>query len=85
MMIFFCLACIRYYYASKKIEQQSVADDISCADYSFYVSGFPSKGVTEDDLKMFFSQYSKVEEVSMARDYSGTLFAFTNYAKLSYQ
>jgi len=56
-MIFFGVCCLWYKHQSKKIVAKAIADDISCADYSFYVSGFPSTGVKESDLKSFFTQY----------------------------
>lgn len=85
MIIILCFACFVTVYRKKcdKLTKKIIADSITTADYSIKVTGFPSTGVDEQELKDFFKQYGKPIEAPVIRNFHGTLFQFKYASELT--
>jgi hypothetical protein len=53
--VIFLFACWHYKMSSGSKAEKIDEDTYTAADYTIYVSGFPSKGVSEDDIFKHFS------------------------------
>jgi RNA recognition motif-containing protein len=52
------------------------------SDFTVKVNGFPHTVIEPDELFKHFNQFGEVIEVCLARDYSNTLFYYTEAAQL---
>eukprot|EP00743_Colponemidia_sp_Colp-15_P005010 GILK01005396.1.p1 GENE.GILK01005396.1~~GILK01005396.1.p1 ORF type:complete len:784 (+),score=111.46 GILK01005396.1:81-2432(+) len=56
--------------------------NVTAADYSIEVTGFPTEPVTEEEVRHHFQKYGKIVEVSLARQFNNVIQHYKTKAKL---
>lgn len=81
----FIIFLIWYRFNSYKIVRRNLKYNVTVADYSVEVKGFPRKNIDPGEVKDHFSKFGEVVEVSLARRYDGLLRKYKTRADYTHR
>jgi Cytosolic domain of 10TM putative phosphate transporter/Calcium-dependent channel, 7TM region, putative phosphate len=81
--LIFVFFIVFFQIASNEKVDANLDKNVTIADYSLQVTGFPCEAISDEEVKEFFNQFGDVSDVYLARKYNGLLSSYKKRAELT--